>query len=63
MTTSEARAELVTEIPTPLAHGAVDAQALETGLGRLGPVKVDADATGKSGHRELRQTQIDQNVA
>ena len=40
-----------------LADGAVDAQTLETGLGRLGPGIVDADAAGKRGHRDLWPTQ------
>lgn len=39
------------------ADGAVNAQALETGLGRLGPGIVDADVAGESGHRDLRLTQ------
>lgn len=40
-----------------LADGALDAQALETGLGRLGAGIVYADVAGKRGHRDLRPTQ------
>jgi dihydrofolate reductase len=40
-----------------LANGAVDAQALQTGLWRLGPGIVDADVAAKGGHRKLRQSQ------
>lgn len=40
-----------------LADGAVDAQSLEAGLGRLGTGIVDADVAGKRGHRALRSTQ------
>ncbi len=40
-----------------LTDGAVDAQALETGFWRLGPRIVNTDVTGKSGNRELKETQ------
>jgi hypothetical protein len=38
--------------------GAVDTQALETRFRRLGARIVNADVTGKGGHRELTEAQV-----